>query len=138
MAEEHRKYGALTPYLMVKDGAAAIDFYAAAFGAEVIERFDFEGKLGHATLSLNGGHLLLSDEYPEYFEFTGTQAPTTLGGTTVTVTLAVEDVDKVYDRAIAAGATVVRAPKDEFYGRQGKLRDPYGHVWSLAGPPKGA
>jgi PhnB protein len=137
VADEHRKYGALTPYLMVKDGTAAIDFYAKAFGAEVIERYDFEGRLGHATLSLNGGHLLLSDEYPEYFEFTGTQAPTTLGGTTVTVTLAVEDVDAIYDRAIAAGATVVRAPKDEFYGRHGKLRDPYGHVWSLAGPAKG-
>ncbi len=137
MAEEHRKYGALTPYLMVNDGVGAIDFYAKAFGAEVIERYDFEGRLGHATLSLNGGHLLLSDEYPEYAEFTGTHAPTTLGGTTVTVTLAVDDVDLVYDRAIAAGASIVRAPKDEFYGRSGKLRDPFGHVWSLAGPVKG-
>ncbi len=138
MADEYRKYGALTPYLMVHDGAGAIDFYAKAFGAEVIERFEFEGKLGHATLSLGGAHLLLSDEYPEYFEFTGTQAPATLGGTTVTVTLNVDEVDAVYDRAIAAGATVVRAPKDEFYGRNGKLRDPYGHVWSVAGPVKGA
>jgi PhnB protein len=138
MAEENRRAGALAPYLMVNDGAGAIDFYRKAFGAEVIERYDFEGRLGHATLSLNGAHLLISDEYPEYFEFTGTQAPTTLGGTTVTVTLAVDDVDEVYDRAIAAGATVVRAPKDEFYGRNGKLRDPYGHVWSVAGPVKAA
>ncbi len=137
MADQHRKYGGLTPYLMVQNGDAAIQFYETAFEAKVLERFDVEGKLGHATLSLNGGHLLLSDEYPEYAEFTGTHAPQTLGGTTVTVTLAVEDVDAWYDRAIAAGATDVRAPKDEFYGRMGKLRDPFGHVWSLSGPPKG-
>ena len=64
------------------------------------------------------------------------QPPKSLGGTTVTVNLTVDDVDAWFGRAVAAGATSLRAPADEFYGRHGKLRDPFGHVWSLIGPKK--
>jgi PhnB protein len=132
-------YPPLSPYLMVKRGPEALDWYARAFGAEVVERYDMDdGRLGHATLSLNGGSLMLSDEFPEMAELIGTASPETLGGTTSSVNLSVDDVDRWFDRAIEAGATVLRPPAEEFYGRHGKLRDPYGHVWSIIGPSKGA
>ncbi len=75
---------------------------------------------------------MLSDEYPEYLDTVGTLSPKTLGGTTTTISLAVDDVDRWYERATQAGMFALRAPKDEFYGRNGKLRDPFGHVWSFA------
>jgi PhnB protein len=139
MAHEHEPpHPRVAPYLSVRDGAAAIDFYGKAFGAVELERYDFDGRVGHATLSLNGGQIMLSDEYPEYVDAVGTLAPPTVGGTTVTIHLTVDDVDALFDQAIAAGATALRPPKDEFYGRQGKLRDPFGHVWGLVGPKTGA
>ena len=67
---------------------------------------------------------------------TGTRSPKTLGGTTSTINLNVDDVDAWHDRAVAAGAKSLREPKDEFYGRQAKMRDPFGHVWGLVGPKK--
>ena len=129
----------LSPYLMVKRGPEALDWYARAFGAEVVERYDMEdGRLGHATLSLNGGSLMLSDEFPEMADVIGTSSPETLGGTTCSLHLSVDDVDRWFDRASQAGATTLRLPSDEFFGRHGKLRDPYGHVWSIVGPSKAA
>ena len=123
---------AVAPYLAVRDGAAAISFYKAAFGAEELERYDFEGKVGHATLRINDHVLMLADEFPEMEEMTGNVAPPTLGGrTTFSVNLTVDDADKWFDRAIAAGAMPIRPVTDEFYGRHGKLRDPFGHVWSV-------
>jgi PhnB protein len=138
MAEDASKHAAVAPYLSVSDGAGAIAFYIAAFGAEETERYDYEGKVGHVTLLINGGQVMLSDEFIEYVEFVGTKAPKTLGGTSVTIQLQVDDVDVWFDRAIKAGAAPVRPPKDEFYGRQGKLRDPFGHVWGMTGPLKPA
>ena len=67
----------------------------------------------------------------------GTQSPDVLGGTTTTINLSVDDVDAWFDRAIGQGAVALRPPADEFYGRHGKLRDPFGHVWSITGPKKG-
>jgi PhnB protein len=122
---------------MIKGAAAAIDFFGRAFGAVQVERYDHEGRVGHAMLDINGGQIMLSDEYPEYVEVVGTLAPETLGGTTVTVHLSVDDVDAAFDRAVAAGAHALRQPEDQFFGRHGKLRDPFGHVWSLVGPKKG-
>ena len=81
---------------------------------------------------------MLSDEYPEFAEVTGNKSPKTLGGTTTSVNLAVDDVDAWYDRAIKAGGTSLRDPRDEFYGRQAKLRDPFGHVWGPVGPKTGS
>jgi len=123
---------AVAPYLAVRDGAAAISFYKTAFGAEELERYDFEGKVGHVTLRINDHVLMLADEFPEMEEMTGNVAPPTLGGrTTFSVNLTVDDADKWFDRAIAAGAMPIRPVTDEFYGRHGKLRDPFGHVWSV-------
>jgi PhnB protein len=123
---------AIAPYLSVRDGAAAIDFYKTAFGAEELERYDYEGKLGHAALRINGGIVMLADEFPDMEEMVGNVAPPTLGGrTTFTVNLSVDDADAWFEKAVAAGATPIRALSDEFYGRHGKVRDPFGHVWSF-------
>jgi PhnB protein len=134
MAEEPLKYARVSPYLMVHDGNGALDFYRRAFDAEVVETYPYEGKLGHATLRINGGEVMLSDEFPE--AATGVRSPKSLGGTTCTISLTVEDADKWFERAIAAGAETVRPLNDEFYGRSGKVRDPFGHTWGIVGPLK--
>ncbi|RZJ03062.1 MAG: VOC family protein [Brevundimonas sp.] len=125
----------VVPYLMVHDGPAALDWYVRAFGAEVIARHDeADGRLGHATLGINGGSVYLADEFPELQDRIGAHAPRTLGSTTVSVALAVDDTDAWLARAVAEGATVIRPATDDAYGRHAKLTDPYGHVWSLIGP----
>lgn len=135
-AHTRQKYEPISPYLMVHEGEAALAWYQKALDAKCTERYGHEGKLGHATLSVNGGTLMLSDEFPTMTEVTGTKAPHTLGGTTITVSLHVDDVDRWHERAVRAGATSLRDPVDEFYGRMSKVRDPYGHVWSFTGPKK--
>jgi PhnB protein len=134
MSEAEKKYSPVSVYLMVNDGNAALDFYRRAFGADVTETYPYEGKLGHATLTVNGGDVMLSDEFPE--AVTGVRSPKSLGGTTCSVSLSVDDADTWFERARAAGAEVVRPLNDEFYGRSGKLRDPFGHVWGIVGPVK--
>ena len=134
MPESEKKYSPVSVYLMVNDGNAALEFYRRAFGADVTETYPYEGKLGHATLTVNGGDVMLSDEFPE--EITGVRSPKSLGGTTCSVSLSVDDADAWFERARAAGAEVIRPLKDEFYGRAGKLRDPFGHTWVIVGPVK--
>jgi PhnB protein len=134
MAEESRKHAGVSPYLMVHDGNSALEFYRRAFAAEVLDTYPYEGKLGHATLRINGSELMLSDEFPE--ALTGVRSPKSLGGTTCTLSLAVDDADKWFERALAAGAQTVRPLNDEFFGRSGKVRDPYGHTWGIVGPVK--
>lgn len=126
----------VTPCLMVRNGLRALDWYARAFGGREVSRYDMEdGRLGHAMVELgNGGAIYLSDEFPELIEGVGTLAPDTLGGTSLTIALAVDDVDVWLARAEAEGAVTIRPPADEFYGRNARLRDPFGHVWSLTGP----
>lgn len=125
-------YEGLTPYLTVNDGAAAIEFYKKAFGAtEVMRMPGPEGKgVGHADLLLFGRmHLMLADEYPDM----GHRSPRTLGGTPVLLHIYVEDVDATVERAVAAGAKIVRPVADQFYGdRAGGLEDPFGHHWYFA------
>jgi PhnB protein len=137
MAEQHdtSQYAPLSVYLMVDRGEEALEFYKRAFDAEVTETYPWEGKLGHATLKINGGEVMLSDEFDE--KITGTRSPKALGGTTTTVSLTVDDPDRWFERAVTAGAEVVRPLNDEFYGRSGKLRDPFGHTWGILGPVKG-
>ena len=134
MPESEKKYSPVSVYLMVNDGNAALEFYRRAFGADVTETYPYEGKLGHATLTVNGGDVMLSDEFPE--EITGVRSPKSLGGTTCSVSLSVDDADAWFERARAAGAEVIRPLKDEFYGRAGKLRDPFGHTCGIVGPVK--
>ncbi|MBU1325834.1 MAG: VOC family protein [Alphaproteobacteria bacterium] len=130
----------VTPHLMVQDGHRALAWYLEAFAGTENNRFDMDdGRLGHAMLTLeNGAAIYLADEFPEAVDHTGTLAPPSLGGASVTLSLAVEDVDRWLGRAEAAGGTVIRAAADEFWGRHAKLRDPFGHVWSFTGPKAGA
>ena len=119
-------------YLCAHDAAAAIDFYRVAFGAvETLRMTADDGRVGHAEVTIGGNTVMLSDEHPEL----GILSPQTLGGTPVTLYLHVEDVDAVYARAIAAGATGEREPADQFHGnRNATLRDPSGHRWMLSQP----
>ncbi len=122
-------YPPLIPTFAVHDAALAIEFYKAAFGAT--ERYRLidpkSGKIGHTELMLNGGMIMFSDEYPEH-----NKTPRTLGGTSMTVCLMVEDVDATVIRATTAGATVTKSAKDQFYGfRSATVRDPFGHEWML-------
>ena len=121
------------PHLMIPDGkaAAAIDFYAAAFGATEVERSPGPGgKLYHVRLTCNGGPLLLHDDFPEMRD--GQPAPAATG---VVLHLQVEDPDGAWDKAVAAGCTVRFPLTDQFWGdRYGQVTDPYGHTWSIAAP----
>ena len=123
----------LAPYLVVEDANAAIDFYVRAFGAKELARQTTPNgkKVVHAALEINGGMLMLSDDFPE---LTGqSRTPQALGGSPVTIHLDLKDVDPVFAAALEAGATVTMPLDDQFWGdRYGKLRDPFGHEWSLA------
>jgi PhnB protein len=125
-------YETIIPYLSVNDGTAAIEFYKKAFGAEEVMLMPGpEGKgVGHADLLLFGRmHIMLADEYRDLGHF----SPQTLGGSPVLLHIYVEDVDATIDRAVAAGAKLVRPIKDEFYGdRSGGVDDPFGHRWYFA------
>lgn len=122
----------VTPYLAAADGAAALDWYATAFGA--VESFRVvgdDGKLGHAEFVIGEAAFMLSDEYPDL----GVHAPTTLGGSTTTLHLEVADADAVFAAAVDAGAASVMEPADQPHGhRMGTLVDPYGHRWMLSQP----
>lgn len=120
----------VTPYLAVKNGVEALEFYKEAFGATEAYRFVMpDGRLGHAEFRLGDSVVMLSDEFPEF----GGRAPETLGGTPVTIHLYVEDVDAFFKRALAAGASERRPVEDQFYGdRAGQLEDPFGHLWWVA------
>ena len=123
-------YPQLVPYLCVDGASAAIDFYRTVFGA--VERMKVpepDGKLGHAEVEIGSAVIMLSDEFPAL----GIRAPNTIGGTPVTLTLYVTNVDDVYKRAMDAGATGVRPLQDQFYGdRTATFEDPFGHRWSIA------
>jgi PhnB protein len=123
-------YPQVTPYLHVDGASAAIEFYATVFGAtERMRMPEPDGRIGHAELQIGESLIMLSDEYPEL----GVRSPKALGGTSVTMSVYVEDVDGVFDRALQAGATVLRPIQDQFYGdRSGTLEDPFGHRWSVA------
>jgi PhnB protein len=123
-------YPQVTPYLCVDGAAEAIEFYKKVLGAtERMRMGGPDGKVGHAELQIGSGLVMLADEFPDM----GQRSPTALGGSPVTVSLYVEDVDAVFAGAIDAGATEVRPVADQFYGdRVGGFRDPWGHVWSVA------
>ena len=93
MADEATKFARVAPYLMVNDGVGAIAFYKRAFAAEEGERYDYEGRVGHVSLKINGSDVMMSNEYPESVDTIGALSPKTLGGTTMTINLSVDDVD---------------------------------------------
>jgi PhnB protein len=126
---------ALSPYLTVAGAAEAIDFYVKAFNAVELGRVPGpDGKLIHAAIQINGATVLLSDDFPEFHDGKSS-SPIALGGTPVTIHLTVTDVDASFQQALDAGATVVAALVDQFWGdRYGIVRDPFGHHWSLGQP----
>ncbi|MDE0105978.1 MAG: VOC family protein [Bryobacterales bacterium] len=132
MAVHHipKGYAPLTPYLIVDDGAAALEYYKNVFGAIELMRMAMSGgKLGHAEFTIDGCRVMMADEFPDV----GAVSPKTVGGTPVSLSLYVEDCDEVFERAISAGATPIRPPEDQFYGdRAGVLKDPFGHQWTVA------
>ena len=119
----------LFAYLRVKDAARAIDFYEKAFGAK--EKFRLSepsGRIGHAELDFDGATLMLSDEFPEY----DIRGPETIGATTFTIHLHVDDADAVLRRAVELGANLLREPQDQLNGaRSGTVGDPFGHEWNV-------
>jgi PhnB protein len=123
-------YHSVTPYLIVKNAAAAIEFYKKALGAVELYRMEAPGgKIGHAEIKIGDSPVMLADEYPDM----GYKGPESLGGTSVSLMVYVADVDKVYPQAIAAGGKEMRPLQDQFYGdRSGTLSDPFGHVWTIS------
>jgi PhnB protein len=121
---------AAIPYLMIRGAAEALDFYKKAFAAEETMRFPMpDGSIGHAEIRIEGAPVFLADEGPG----TGMQSPQQLGGTTVSVSVYVDDVDAFARRAEAAGATVLRPVADQFYGeRSVSLQDRFGHTWHFS------
>ncbi|BBY31891.1 VOC family protein [Mycolicibacterium sediminis] len=126
---------AVSPYLIVDGAAAAIDFYVAAFDAEELGRVPGpDGKLVNAAVRINGSVVMLNDDFPEMTCGTS-MTPTSLGGTPVTIHLTVTDVERWFQRAVDAGATVIAPLEDQFWGdRYGVLQDPFGHMWSMGQP----
>ena len=122
-------YHSITPYIAVDDGAAAIRFYEAAFGAVEVMRLEMGGKIGHAEVRIGDSRVMLSDEWPQM----GVLGPKSRGGPTASLLIYTEEVDAAFARAVAAGGTVERPVQDQFYGdRSGTLVDPFGHRWTLA------
>lgn len=113
------------PYLRLQGAAAAIEFYQKAFGAtELFRLTEPSGRIGHAEIKIGGAVIMISDEYPEY----GIQGPTKLGGTSFAIHLHCNNADALIDRAVQAGATLLRLAQVHFHGT---VRDPFGHEWLL-------
>ena len=125
MIQVHELY----PYLRVHSTADAIAFYARAFNAEELFRLtEPSGRIGHAEIKIGGATVMLADEYAER----GIHGPRSLGGTTFSIHLHVNDADAAFAQAIAAGASVVRPLQNQFFGeRSGTVRDPFGHEWLI-------
>jgi PhnB protein len=122
-------YQTVTPYLVIKGAAAAIDNYKKTFGATVRMQMDAPGgTIGHAELLIGGSMIMLADEFPDM----GFRGPKAFGGSPVSLMLYVPNVDEVFKRAVNAGAKELRPVSDQFYGdRMGTLEDPFGHVWTI-------
>ena len=123
-------YHSVTPYLIMRNAARAIDFYVNAFGAAELFRMPGpNGTIGHAEIKIGDSTVMLADENPKV----GAEGPELLGGSPVQLMIYVEDCDTVFQRALAHGATEVKPLTDQFYGdRSGSLTDPFGHHWTVA------
>lgn len=123
-------YNSVTPYLIVKGAAEAIDYYKKIFGAtEIMRMAGPDGRIGHAELKIGGSHIMLADEFPEM----GHRSPLTLGDSPVSMLVYVTDVDSTVKNAVADGAKILKPVEDQFYGdRMGFIQDPFGHRWGVA------
>lgn len=126
----HPRGRTVSAYFTVKDAAAALDFYARAFGAEELFRLtDPTGKVGHAEIRIGHTVMMLADEHPDF----GALSPPTIGGSPVSFHIVANDADSAVDRAVEAGATLLRPLQNEFYGmRSGMVADPFGYKWFIA------
>jgi len=123
-------YNSVTPYLVIKGAAQAIDYYKKVFGATEVVRMPGPGdRIGHAELKIGNSHIMLADEFPEM----GHHGPPASGNSSVSVLVYVEDVDSAVERAVADGAQILKPIEDQFYGdRMGFIQDPFGHRWGVA------
>jgi len=127
-----KDYNTITPYLIVKDAARAIEYYKKVFGATELFRMNGpDGKVGHAELKIGNSHVMLADENPSMGQ--GHTSAATIGTSPVSLYIYLPDVDQVVQRAAAAGGKVLKPVEDQFYGdRSGFLQDPFGHLWGVA------
>jgi PhnB protein len=123
-------YHSVTPYIIVRNAAKALDWYKNVLGAHEELRFPMpDGKIGHAEIKIGDSHIMLADEFPQM----NAVSPETIGGTASALMIYVEDVDSVFNKAVAAGAKVKQELQDKFYGdRNATFYDPFGHQWSIA------
>ena len=123
-------YEGATPYLIIKGATGALDFYKKAFGATELMRMPAPGgTVGHAEVKIGKAIIMLADEFPQM----NCKSPQAYGGSPVSIMLYVQDVDTFVNRAVTAGATLLRPVKNQFYGdRSGSLEDPFGHQWHIA------
>ena len=121
-------YHSVTPYLVLEGAAKAIEFYKQAFDAKELMRMPApEDKIAHAEIKIGDSPVMLADASDEF------KGPRAFGGTPVSLMIYVEDVDRIFGQALAAGAVQLRPLADQFYGdRTGTLADPFGHVWTVA------
>jgi PhnB protein len=116
--------------LIVQGAASALEFYTKVFGAtELFRMAQPDGKIGHAEIKIGDSIIMLADEHPEMHA----RSPQSMGGSPVFILLYVEDVDRVFKAAVAAGAKVVLPVQNQFYGdRSGGVEDPFGHQWHIS------
>ncbi len=125
-------YNSISPYLVVKGAAQAIEFYKKVFGAtEVVRMEQPGGKVGHAELQIGDSRVMLAEENPKMGQ--GHMSASGIGSSPVSLYLYIPDVDRVIERAVDNGANVLKPVQDQFYGdRSGFIQDPFGHLWGLA------
>ncbi|MGA9641302.1 MAG: VOC family protein [Terriglobales bacterium] len=123
-------YNSITPYLVIKGAAQAIEYYKKVFGATEIMRMPGpDGRIGHAELKIGDSVIMLADENPQM----GATSATTIGNSPVSLLLYVPDVDRVVEKALAEGGKSIKPVQDQFYGdRSGFIQDPFGHFWGVA------
>ena len=123
-------YHSVTPYLILDDATAALEFYKKALGAVELMRFPAPGgKIGHAEIKIGDSPVMLADESPEM----DARSARTIGGSPISLMVYVKDVDAVVAQAVAAGGKLVRPVADQFYGdRTGGIDDPFGYHWYIA------
>lgn len=123
-------YRGVTPYLIVKGGAAALDFYQRIFGGKEIMRLDGpEGTIGHAEIKIGESIVMLADPCPSGEH----KDPTAFGGSPVSLLIYTQDVDAMVANAVKAGAEIIAPVENKFYGdRMGTIRDPFGHIWHIS------
>ena len=123
-------YNTITPYLVIKGAAKAIDYYKNVFGATVVVRMDGpNGMVGHAELQIGDSRIMLADENPQM----GNRSAESIGGSPVSLYVYLPDCDAVVAKAVAAGAKTLKPVENQFYGdRSGFIQDPFGHLWGIA------